>query len=375
MSKVRDLLSMPLEASLIEKLQSSGFTTVADVIKLRPIELSQELGVPPSKAMEILKQIGNFSRSGDLNVDSSVNSINDTSISKTQQGVFSAKDLVSRMSVQRPIITFCKALDISIGGGIPSGQITEICGVPGIGKTQLAIQLVLNTQIPEIFNGNGGEAIFIDTEGCFIAERAAEMAQELSAHLLKLAALSMRAKTQEIYLAQLNAAENMTKERFLEGIHVFRCHDSTEFLATLQHLPALLVLKRKIKLIVIDSIAFPLRLQEGTAHDSAAQRGRLLASTAQLLNELAYEHKLAVVVTNHVTTKVVRGHGGEAVGGRSFFRRILLMLCFHVLIPISFVPLLESLSRSVAPALGETWAHCVTTRLLLSWQTNGLIDE
>jgi RAD51-like protein 2 len=32
----------------------------------------------------------------------------------------------------------------------------------------MSIQLAVNVQIPEMFGGNGGEAIFIDTEGSFM---------------------------------------------------------------------------------------------------------------------------------------------------------------------------------------------------------------
>ena len=36
------------------------------------------------------------------------------------------------------ITTFCEALDTLMGGtGIPNGKVTEICGIAGIGKTQL----------------------------------------------------------------------------------------------------------------------------------------------------------------------------------------------------------------------------------------------
>ena len=57
------------------------------------------------------------------------------------------------------LFTFCRSLDKLIGGAIQVGQITEFCGFPGIGKTQLGIQICLDAQIPEIFNGNGGEAV------------------------------------------------------------------------------------------------------------------------------------------------------------------------------------------------------------------------
>lgn len=35
------------------------------------------------------------------------------------------------------VVTFSAGIDGLIGGGVPIGQITELCGVPGIGKTQL----------------------------------------------------------------------------------------------------------------------------------------------------------------------------------------------------------------------------------------------
>lgn len=35
------------------------------------------------------------------------------------------------------IVTFCRALDTLLGGGIPLQAITEVSGTPGVGKTQM----------------------------------------------------------------------------------------------------------------------------------------------------------------------------------------------------------------------------------------------
>ena len=48
-----------------------------------------------------------------------------------------------------------------LGGGIPLGRITEMCGPPGIGKTQLSIQLAVDVTIPELFGGLGKQAVYI----------------------------------------------------------------------------------------------------------------------------------------------------------------------------------------------------------------------
>ncbi|RYY70233.1 hypothetical protein EON63_22840 [archaeon] len=52
------------------------------------------------------------------------------------------QDLITRLSAQRPIITFCKAIDEMLGGGVQGGGITEVCGVPGVGKTQVCVLFV-----------------------------------------------------------------------------------------------------------------------------------------------------------------------------------------------------------------------------------------
>lgn len=48
-----------------------------------------------------------------------------------------ALDLLHQEEERGSIVTFCSELDAILGGGVPVGKIMEICGVPGIGKTQL----------------------------------------------------------------------------------------------------------------------------------------------------------------------------------------------------------------------------------------------
>lgn len=73
--------------------------------------------------------------------------------------------------------------DELLGGGVCVARMTEFCGAPGVGKTQLGMQLCLNVQIPEQCGGVGGDAVYIDTEGSFIVERVCDMAEALEQHL------------------------------------------------------------------------------------------------------------------------------------------------------------------------------------------------
>jgi len=63
-----------------------------------------------------------------------------TLIILSSSGARTALDLlVAQRSNQRNqhVLTFCAALDNILGGGVACGQVTEFCGVPGVGKTQI----------------------------------------------------------------------------------------------------------------------------------------------------------------------------------------------------------------------------------------------
>src|SRR3989344_1564527 len=70
------------------------------------------------------------------------------------------------------ISTGIKKLDHFLGGGIKSGIITDIFGATGTGKTQLAMQITINSLL------QGGQVLFQDTTGQFRPERMLDMIKE-----------------------------------------------------------------------------------------------------------------------------------------------------------------------------------------------------
>lgn len=50
-----------------------------------------------------------------------------------------------------------------------------------------SIQLAVDVQIPETFGGLQGEAVFVDTEGSFIPQRAADIACAVREHCSRIA--------------------------------------------------------------------------------------------------------------------------------------------------------------------------------------------
>lgn len=49
----------------------------------------------------------------------------------------SALEMLQQEQNASCVVTFCERLDDMLGGGVPTGKITEFCGAPGIGKTQI----------------------------------------------------------------------------------------------------------------------------------------------------------------------------------------------------------------------------------------------
>ena len=102
----------------------------------------------------------------------------------------------------------------------------------------------------------------------------------------------------------------------------------TELLAVLEMLPGY-VAAHNIRLVVIDSVAFHFRQD----FRDMALRTTILAKMTNRLMSLATANGLAVLTVNQVTVKPER----------------------------------DGTARLV-PALGESYAHACTTRVILSWE-------
>ena len=140
-----------------------------------------ELRIPINEAIAAKREI-------DAAFGWSSQSAANSSLVSSSQAHSTALDLFnSKMNNIRGLVTFVRDLDELFGGdGIPLGEVTEIAGVPGIGKTQFSMQLCLNAQIPAKLNGLGGEAVYIDTEGSMMPLRLEQMAIAIQKHLLNI---------------------------------------------------------------------------------------------------------------------------------------------------------------------------------------------
>mgnify|MGYP000158873537 CR=1 FL=1 len=310
----RNLSSLPIPPKYLTKLDEKGYKTARDLIDTQPLEIAKDMGISNQEALDLWK----------------LASPPDCQSSRTTASS-TALEIFSKRQNVRGIVTFCRALDhlLSPGNGFPSGEVTEVCGQPGIGKTQIAIQAAVNATIPRLLGGVGGAAVYIDTEGSFVVERVRQIARRLVADLRAKTLASERKKADNAdSSARLQAARSYTEEHILKNIHYFRVFNYSEQIAVINSLQSFLAAHTDVRVVIVDSISCHFR----QGFEDMALRTRILASMGQKLHSYANHNNVAVVLTNQVTTKISKATGPTLV-----------------------------------PALGEGWGHVCTNRLVIQW--------
>lgn len=187
----------------------------------------------------------------------------------------------------KTISTLDPILDASLGGGIPTGTITEIAGEAGAGKTQFLLSLLLAVQLPPP-HGTGRRALYISTEAPLSTRRLTQM---LTNHPL----LSSLPKDQRPSLDNIVSTTTPDLE-------------SQEHILTYQ--VPVQVERSNIGLIILDSVAANYRAEfdrvDGKNRGQGSNMGARSAELVRLgmlLRDLALKHNLAVVVSNQVADR------------------------------------------------------------------------
>ncbi|XP_072985889.1 DNA repair protein RAD51 homolog 3 isoform X1 [Typha latifolia] len=306
-----EIANLPIPPSQRAKLLAAGYTTFSSLSSISPSQLSRDLNIDFQEALDILKILSDASRLNNVAGNPGV-----------IEGAQTAWDMLSEEQMQKHITTGCEDLDAILGGGIHCKEVTEVGGVPGIGKTQFGIQLAINVQIPVAYGGHGGKAVYIDTEGSFMVERAYQIAEGCVSDILD----SFTDHNRDFSACQ----DKLQPNSFLANIFYFRVCSYTEQIAVINYLENFLTEQKDVKIIIIDSVTFHFRQD----FDDLALRTRVLGGMSLKLMKLAKTHNLAVVLLNQVTTKFTEG------------------------------------SFQLTLALGDSWSHSCTNRVILYWNGN-----
>jgi DNA repair protein RAD57 len=184
------------------------------------------------------------------------------------------------------ISTLDHGLDQALGGGIPTGCITEITGESGVGKTQFLLTLLLSIQLPPPY-GLGRSALYLSTEAALSTTRLADI---LKFHPL---------------LKDMEKDDKPSLDRIISTV----TPDLESQDHILQFQVPVEVARRDIGLIVLDSVTANYRAEYergGSTRSGGFNMGvrsNELVRLGQVLHDLARKHNLAVVVSNQVSDR------------------------------------------------------------------------
>ena len=159
------------------------------------------------------------------------------------------------------ISTGLQKLDNFLSGGIPNGVIVDIFGGNGTGKTQLLLQLSINSI------KNGGRVLYLDTTGGFRPERILEIQKQSN--------------------KQVN---------FLEQITVSRITNTSEQIKSIKNFES-----NNFSLIVIDNVTDWFSY-EYKRDESIFEKNSLFIKYMYELSKFAITKKIPIIVTNMIRT-------------------------------------------------------------------------
>ena len=228
----------------------------------------------------------------------------------------------------KPILsTGCRYINEFLGGGIPTQKLVEIYGEGGTGKTQFAVQLLLNAILPVSEGGLGGKALYILTQKHLSEKRFTEIKENfLSANIGCITSedvdkriMMFEAFKLEEYNVIFNEIENRVKE---EGI----------------------------KCIIIDNISSVwdhfINIEMSGSTVDYLERASFLNKQASTLKSLAFRYDMVVITINNVVADMmIAGDDGDA--SRMYTEKF------------------RGKSHASKPALGLIWSSHINDRICL----------
>lgn len=190
---------------------------------------------------------------------------------------------LSKINDKNRIPLNCSIDDI-LGGGVEKGIITQFYGPPGIGKTNIALNLAVNC------SKDDKKVIFVDTEGGLSIER----------------------------VKQISGSEF---QKVAGNIIIFEPTTFREQDEVLKRIENMLESEEEVELLILDSAVALYRLREGDLSQINQELGRQMG----LLLRIARKHDIAVIITNHVYSSF-EGEGIEPVGGTILKYRSKIMV-------------------------------------------------
>ena len=252
---IKALEEKGINAGDIKKLEEAGYHTV------------ESIAFTPKKHLVNVKGLS----------ENKVDKIIDAASKIVQMGFQTASTFFEKRQSMIQLSTGSASLDQLLGGGVETGSITELFGEFRTGKTQICHTLCVTCQLPISKGGGEGMAMYVDTEGTFRPERLVPIAKRFG----------------------------LDEQQVLDNVAYARAHNTDQQNKLLQQACALMS-ENRFALMVIDS-ATALYRTDFSGRGELSARQMHLAKFLRILQRIADEFGVAVVITNQVVAQVDGG--------------------------------------------------------------------
>lgn len=232
--------------------------------------------------------------------------------------VFSQKPVPASkllLETRKKLSLGCPVIDRLLNGGLLMQSITEVSGESATGKTQFALQSLLQAILPEENGGLGGSGLYLSTEDTPV--------------------------TRWNQLVEFYAKKypNTTQDYFHSNMFYCKVYSIQKLTEIIQSKVLPLIRTKNIKLLVIDSIAALFRCEMGSL-DQSQEKSYILHQQAAILKQLSDESKIPILIINQVTDYFVNDSNAHQQ--------------------------IYSGKTGVVPSLGLHWANSINVRIMLS---------
>lgn len=185
--------------------------------------------------------------------------------------------------------------EIMPNDGPKPGEIVEISGETGTGKTMHTMDLIAQAIIPKEYGGKGATAIIIDTNSNFHVPD--QMAKFVEKHIFHYRSLALPAADTET-LQNDTEVRNIDSIVFevLKKIQFFKCYSGKEYELTMLYCTNVLMTNTNVSLLVVDSIS-TFYWSDLNDRDPPIRMETYLRRKVQELRNLVDEFKLVAIYT------------------------------------------------------------------------------
>ncbi|XP_059182930.1 DNA repair protein XRCC2 [Centropristis striata] len=223
-------------------------------------------------------------------------------------------------------------------GGPDHGEVVELYGTEGTGKTELLYHLLCRCVLPAASGGLEVDVVFVDTD--------------YSLDMLRLVSiLDSRLNAARSTGSPSAGSDEAVLRSCLSRLLVVHCSSSSQLLLTLHFLETSLSSRPGLALLLIDSISAFYWQDRCEGGPSVAKQEEKLSKCAELLGRLLRDYRITVFATCHA---IRRNYSGPS---SSSFPSSSSSSCSS-----------SSSSDSDRPYLCRSWQRLVTHRLLCSRQ-------